>query len=115
MDIASIIVSLFVLLFAITVHEASHGWAAYKMGDPTAHAMGRITLNPIAHTAATASTNRTGFFIIHLPLHRNSLNKSHQTTNSHSLFRKAPFKQAASIFLIRQIPSEIPPLITIAN
>ena len=49
MDIASIVVSLFVLLFAITVHEASHGWAAFKMGDPTAHAMGRITLNPIAH------------------------------------------------------------------
>jgi Zn-dependent protease len=40
---------LFVVLFAITIHEASHGWAAYKMGDPTAHALGRVTLNPIAH------------------------------------------------------------------
>ncbi|MBN1225123.1 MAG: site-2 protease family protein [Candidatus Aminicenantes bacterium] len=49
MDIAQIIISLFVVLFAITIHEASHGWAAYKMGDPTAHALGRITLNPIAH------------------------------------------------------------------
>lgn len=49
MDIASIILSLFVVLFAITVHEAAHGWAAYRMGDPTAHAMGRITLNPLAH------------------------------------------------------------------
>jgi Zn-dependent protease len=49
MDIATIIISLFVVLFAITIHEASHGWAAYKMGDPTAHALGRITLNPIAH------------------------------------------------------------------
>jgi len=38
-----------VVLFAITIHEASHGWAAYKMGDPTAHALGRVTLNPIAH------------------------------------------------------------------
>lgn len=37
------------VLFAITIHEASHGWAAYKMGDPTAHALGRVTLNPIAH------------------------------------------------------------------
>jgi len=49
MDIAQILISLFVVLFAITIHEASHGWAAYKMGDPTAHALGRITLNPIAH------------------------------------------------------------------
>lgn len=49
MDYLSIIISLFVLLFAITIHEASHAWAAYKMGDPTAHGMGRISLNPIAH------------------------------------------------------------------
>lgn len=49
MDIPTIIISLFVVLFAITIHEAAHGWAAYKMGDPTAHALGRITLNPIAH------------------------------------------------------------------
>jgi Zn-dependent protease len=49
MDIPQIIISLFVVLFAITIHEASHGWAAYKMGDPTAYAMGRVTLNPIAH------------------------------------------------------------------
>lgn len=49
MDIPQILISLFVVLFAITIHESSHGWAAYKMGDPTAYAMGRITLNPIAH------------------------------------------------------------------
>jgi len=49
MSALSIIVSLFVLLFAITIHEASHGWAAEKMGDPTAAAMGRVSLNPIAH------------------------------------------------------------------
>ncbi len=49
MNIPTIIISLFTVLFAITIHEASHGWAAYKMGDPTAHALGRITLNPIAH------------------------------------------------------------------
>ncbi len=49
MDILSIAVSLFVILFAITIHEASHGWAANKLGDPTAMALGRVTLNPIAH------------------------------------------------------------------
>ena len=49
MSIIEGIISLFVVLFAITVHEASHGWAALKMGDPTAFHMGRITLNPIHH------------------------------------------------------------------
>lgn len=49
MSIQQGIISLFVVLFAITVHEASHGWAALKMGDPTAFHMGRITLNPIRH------------------------------------------------------------------
>ncbi len=49
MDFVSIIISLFVLLFAITVHEAAHGWAAWKLGDPTAYAMGRVSLNPAAH------------------------------------------------------------------
>ena len=49
MDVLSIIISLFVLLFAITIHEASHGWAALKRGDPTAYGMGRVSLNPIAH------------------------------------------------------------------
>jgi Zn-dependent protease len=49
MTIQQGIISIFVILFAITVHEASHGWAALKMGDPTAYHMGRITLNPIRH------------------------------------------------------------------
>lgn len=49
MNIITLVISLFVLLFAITIHEASHGWAAYKFGDYTAYSMGRITLNPIAH------------------------------------------------------------------
>lgn len=39
----------FALLFAITVHEAAHGWSAYKLGDPTAYNLGRVTLNPIPH------------------------------------------------------------------
>lgn len=49
MSIPSIIISLFVLLFAITVHEASHGWMAFQRGDPTASSLGRVTLNPLAH------------------------------------------------------------------
>lgn len=49
MNIISIVISLFVLLLAITIHEAAHGWAALKMGDPTAFSLGRVTLNPLAH------------------------------------------------------------------
>jgi Zn-dependent protease len=37
------------LLFAIILHEVSHGWVAEKCGDPTARMLGRITLNPISH------------------------------------------------------------------
>ncbi|HPC48320.1 MAG TPA: site-2 protease family protein, partial [Deltaproteobacteria bacterium] len=37
------------VLFSITVHEVCHGYAAYLMGDPTAKAAGRLTLNPIRH------------------------------------------------------------------
>jgi Zn-dependent protease len=37
------------LVIAMVIHEFSHGWAAYKLGDPTAKYSGRLTLNPLAH------------------------------------------------------------------
>lgn len=37
------------LMIAMTVHEFSHGWMAYKLGDSTAKYSGRLTLNPLAH------------------------------------------------------------------
>ena len=37
------------VLIALTFHEYAHGYAAYKLGDPTAKYMGRLTLNPIKH------------------------------------------------------------------
>ncbi len=36
-------------LLAVVIHEVSHGYVAYKLGDNTAKFMGRLTLNPIAH------------------------------------------------------------------
>lgn len=36
-------------IFAITTHEAAHGWAADKLGDDTARAAGRVSLNPLRH------------------------------------------------------------------
>jgi Zn-dependent protease len=37
------------VLLAITVHEVSHGYVAHKLGDNTAYAQGRLTLNPFKH------------------------------------------------------------------
>lgn len=37
------------LLIAVSIHEWAHGFAAYKLGDPTARNEGRLTINPIAH------------------------------------------------------------------
>jgi Zn-dependent protease len=39
-----------VLLLAISAHEAAHAWMSYKFGDDTARLLGRVTLNPVAHT-----------------------------------------------------------------
>src|SRR5579863_2621566 len=36
-------------IFAITLHEAAHGYVAYKLGDDTAWKAGRVTFNPIRH------------------------------------------------------------------
>ncbi len=47
--IQKISVSALPIIFAITVHEAAHGYAAKYFGDLTAERMGRITLNPIKH------------------------------------------------------------------
>ena len=53
MDIANIIQTIAIyalpVLFAITVHEAAHGYVARYFGDNTAYALGRVTLNPIKH------------------------------------------------------------------
>ena len=52
-DIANLIQTVLIyalpVLFAITVHEAAHGYVARHFGDTTAWMMGRVTLNPIKH------------------------------------------------------------------
>ena len=37
------------ILVAITFHEVAHGYVAFRLGDPTAKLLGRLTLNPLAH------------------------------------------------------------------
>jgi Zn-dependent protease len=47
--IQTVLVYALPVLFAITLHEAAHGYAAKLLGDPTAWQLGRVTINPIAH------------------------------------------------------------------
>ena len=48
--ISHLIIYMVVLLLAISCHEAGHAWMSYKFGDDTAYMLGRVTLNPVAHT-----------------------------------------------------------------
>ena len=38
-----------VLLVSLSIHEAAHAWTADRLGDPTARALGRVSLNPLVH------------------------------------------------------------------
>ncbi len=49
LHVVLIIFQIVVLLFAISLHEAAHGWMAWRLGDPTARMLGRVTLNPLRH------------------------------------------------------------------
>lgn len=43
------LLSIPVVLLVLTVHEVAHGYMAYRLGDPTAKIMGRLSLNPLKH------------------------------------------------------------------
>jgi Zn-dependent protease len=53
MDLHNILIALLVnalpVIFAITLHEAAHGYVAKHFGDATAYMLGRVTLNPVKH------------------------------------------------------------------
>jgi Zn-dependent protease len=48
--VSHLVIYMVVLLLAISAHEAGHAWMSYKFGDSTAYMLGRVTLNPVAHT-----------------------------------------------------------------
>ena len=48
-DFGTIAIQFAVLLFSLSIHEASHAWMADRFGDHTARYLGRVTLNPIPH------------------------------------------------------------------
>ena len=49
LSLVSILLSLPIIMFALSVHETAHGLAAYRLGDSTAKNLGRLTLNPLKH------------------------------------------------------------------
>lgn len=57
---AALFTALPLVILSITSHEAAHAYAAYRLGDPTAHYKGRVSLNPIRHIDP--------FFTLLLPL-----------------------------------------------
>ena len=66
--IPQLVIYMVVLLLAISAHEAAHAWMSYKFGDDTARLLGRITLNPVAHTdpIGTLLIPIAGFVIGHM-------------------------------------------------
>lgn len=48
-DLLRLLIWVPVFILAVCVHEAAHAWAAWRLGDPTPVAQGRLTLNPKAH------------------------------------------------------------------
>ena len=67
--IQTILIYALPVLFAITVHEAAHGYAARHFGDNTAYMMGRITLNPakqlrIDHRTGSLEVGKDADFVI---------------------------------------------------
>lgn len=49
MDILGAIISILILVYSSILHEIAHGYVAYRLGDPTAKLLGRLTLNPKPH------------------------------------------------------------------
>ncbi len=50
LDVPALIISLLILIFSLSVHEAAHAWSASRLGDDTAKRLGRVSLNPVVHT-----------------------------------------------------------------
>ncbi len=48
-DFNQLVLSITVLLFSLSLHEAAHAWSAERLGDPTGRDLGRVTLNPLVH------------------------------------------------------------------
>ena len=61
---SEILVVLPILFFSVVLHEYAHGWAAYRLGDPTAKLAGRLTLNPLKHIDPLGTLFLPAFLIV---------------------------------------------------
>ena len=63
LSLATIVLWAVPVVFAITLHEAAHGYAARRFGDQTAYMLGRVTLNPLKHIDPIGTIAVPGFLI----------------------------------------------------
>jgi Zn-dependent protease len=64
MEIPILLLSIVVVVLAITTHEAAHAWVSDKLGDDTARRLGRVTLNPIPHIDLKMTILLPGFLLL---------------------------------------------------
>ena len=63
LSLATIVLWAVPVVFAITLHEAAHGYVARQFGDQTAYLLGRVTLNPLKHIDPIGTIAVPGFLI----------------------------------------------------
>src|SRR5271169_75892 len=63
LSLATIVLWAVPVVFAITLHEAAHGFVARQFGDQTAYMLGRVTLNPLKHIDPIGTIAVSGPFI----------------------------------------------------
>jgi len=92
---------LIALAVCISVHEASHAWVAYKLGDPTAKMAGRVSLNPMRHLDVLGTLM---IFIAHFgwgkPVPFNYHNLKHPRRDAALISIAGPLSNLLTAFLI---------------
>ena len=87
------------LVIVVTIHECSHAWVAYKLGDPTAKMAGRISLNPFRHLDVLGTLM---IFIAHFgwgkPVPFNYFNLKHPRRDSALIAMAGPISNLLSAF-----------------
>ena len=106
MDIIYLLIALSV---CITVHEAAHAWAAYKLGDPTAKMAGRVSLNPMRHLDILGTIM---IFIAHFgwgkPVPFNYYNLKHPRRDTALISIAGPLSNLLTAFVIAILFKYIP-------
>lgn len=106
MDIIYLLIALSV---CITVHEAAHAWAAYKLGDPTAKMAGRVSLNPLRHLDPLGTVM---IFIAHFgwgkPVPFNYHNLKHPRRDTALISIAGPLSNLLTAFVIAILFKYIP-------